>query len=54
MLTRRQGRRNKHFENNELQTLLEKMQKDQNFIIDDTKTVFYGNCKRCLDEKQNA
>ncbi len=40
-----------HFENNELQKALNIIQSNHNFEINDTKTVFYGMCRSCNNEK---
>ena len=37
----------KHIENDKLQKVLSAIQKEQNFKINDVKTVFYGTCERC-------
>lgn len=41
----------KHFENSKLQGILGEINKKHDFLIDDTKTIFYGICERCKNEK---
>lgn len=39
----------KHIEDSSLQQLLDGLQKKHKFMINDTKTMFYGICKRCAN-----
>lgn len=41
----------RHVENEDLQLALDKLQQEHNFLINDTKTMFYGSCIGCADEK---